>query len=663
VPRALSTLILAVAIPAAAILVISMAEARLESLWRADLIQQYGPQRDDVLERVRLSRICSVADIAAQLREACQTIGIAELMKPITVAAVAISTLALAGLVPLRRIAGRGRRILVWFRPFLMILLLVLAVLVILDGVLVAAAAYVGESVFLNTVHPYVMFAIGLAVLVAFVGVIRAALTMSRIRPVVVNGLTLDRARDPRLFDFVDDIALNVGASAPDHIVAGLDPTFFVTETPVAGIEPGRTLFLSVPFIRILTRSELRAVIGHELGHFRGEDTAYSRRFYPIYRGSIESLGILQASARGWSGIPLLPPLQILALFFSSFVEAERSLSRDRELAADAVGAEAASPLDLASTLIKLEAFGPKWNDAVVEARDAFRASGIPGNPSERFSELARGDANPDALKAVDRGVIIHPTDSHPRTSERIRALGVDQEAAIQRALNLSPTDSGFALIDAGESLEADLADDFAEQLNEDEGLIGAAEAEIDQSSSLRRAGRENPAINALVRLIEPLWGPDLQQPIVETAAWVCLADLELGGDTETGTFRWLVPLEDIPTGDRRLLLGMATPRTPADQIVQAGTRLRLIGVSTWARRRVGKTELLFELDGAAIVARLVGVWPVEQQIAGIFVVPETQPLANRDSHFHADLARVIEQLRQHPPSLAAPPPTEGSAG
>ena len=188
-----------------------------------------------------------------------------------------------------------------------------------------------------------------------------------------------------------------------------------MTEGPVKafdGTYRGRTLFLSIPFIRILSRSELVAVVGHELGHFRGADTVFSRKFYPVYRGSIQSLGVLQASARGWMGIPSLPPLRILELFFLSFVGTERRLSRDRELAADQVGAEASSATDIGVALIKMAAYQASWGDAYAETVTALRDQRSAGNVSTRFAQLAILGARPSHLTDVDHGRIGHPTDS-----------------------------------------------------------------------------------------------------------------------------------------------------------------------------------------------------------------------------------------------------------
>jgi Zn-dependent protease with chaperone function len=412
--RILKAMLLALAIPAVALIAILAADGHLEEEWRTSIVQQFGPQTDAVLDRVRLTNLCQDPEVAADLPTNCEWSTIARVLKPAGIASLGLSLLLFVLILPLRRVAQRNRRILALFRPALRLLLLALVVIVLLNGGLIAGGAYLVESVYAGSVHPYIMFAIAVVVILAAAGVLRAALTMGRVQPIKVQGLGLERERDPELFELVDEIAARVGATSPDQIVAGLDATFFVTEGPVKAFDDtyrGRTLFLSVPFIRILARSELMAIIGHELGHFRGDDTVFSRRFYPVYRGSIQSLGVLQASARGWTGIPLLPPLLILELFFRSFVETERDLSRQREFAADLVGAEAASTADVGVALIKLEAYHTAWGDAYVETTRAIRDHRTAGNISTRFAQLAQfGRDRAISPISTRGGSVIQPT-------------------------------------------------------------------------------------------------------------------------------------------------------------------------------------------------------------------------------------------------------------
>ena len=124
----------------------------------------------------------------------------------------------------------------------------------------------------------------------------------------------------------------------PDHIVVGLDPTFFVTEARVrcvSGVLKGRTLFVSLPLSRLLTLEEFGAVVAHELAHFTGKDTAFSKKFFPVYRGASESVAALVTqSGNGDTGaITVIPAVAVLSFFLHSFSVAENTVSRERNFA------------------------------------------------------------------------------------------------------------------------------------------------------------------------------------------------------------------------------------------------------------------------------------------------------------------------------------------
>ena len=118
----------------------------------------------------------------------------------------------------------------------------------------------------------------------------------------------------------------------------------------------GRTLYLSLPLCRILTQDDLKAIIGHELGHYCGVDTQFSLKFYPIYRDTCDSLTTIAHIS-----VAVSPAVLMLRFFLKSFASAETAISRARELAADQLAAQIAGRKEMAMTLLKKHAVGRFW--------------------------------------------------------------------------------------------------------------------------------------------------------------------------------------------------------------------------------------------------------------------------------------------------------------
>src|SRR5262249_49361668 len=254
-----------------------------------------------------------------------------------------------------------------------------------------------------------------------------------------------------KLWHQTDQTAEKLGARRPDHIVIGLDPSFFVTEADVVtpdGALTGRTLFCSLPLARILTVSEFTAIIGHELGHFRGEDTKFSEHFYPIYRGTTSAIASLQAAGgRGWGFIALLPAIAVFTFFLERFAVAENLLSRSRELLADQAGAEATSSRIMASALVKVHAFSGIWFDFQRAAAELLQQGKFFKNASFLFAQAAVDAARPDVLEGIADRHTSHPTDSHPPLAVRLDSLHIDLAAVATEALAVNPTESAANLI------------------------------------------------------------------------------------------------------------------------------------------------------------------------------------------------------------------------
>ena len=212
----------------------------------------------------------------------------------------------------------------------------------------------------------------------------------------------------------------------------------------------GLTLFISLPVCRILNEAELRAIIGHELGHFRGEDTKFSQKFFPFYRGVSESL-------EGSRAALFFPAYAILNYFMEGFEAQVRGIGRARELAADQVGVEVSDPVNVATALVKLHAFEYYWNDTYQKMVETLNAGVLVENVSDLFAKRVAEEASPTHLVGLDEKTLSHPTDTHPPLGARLDALGVALSECIEAALAVAPERSAVEIVDDYKSIEQEL--------------------------------------------------------------------------------------------------------------------------------------------------------------------------------------------------------------
>ena len=410
---------------------------KLDAGWREALEAQYGPISDADFAKVRLQVICRDPETPPDFPCTEATLAdVTEIGSP-------ISLVAGLGLIGLITVAGRAaandrRRLVALFRPLLYVTIVVVSGLVLLDGALVSAAAYLLPVAFVERIPIGIIFAVGLAVLFASVRIVRYLL---RLREKAVNrvlGEFVQESDAPGLFRLVREVAADVGTEPPAHVVLGLDPTFFVTEvdvqTPRGERSAGRTLFASLPLLRLLSTDEVRAVLGHELAHFQGEDTVYSRRFYPIYRAVSEQLQLLVTSAGSGAGaLALLPATTITAFFLGAFATAESGLSREREMAADEVGARLAGADQMGRALVKVHAYADRWPVVLGRLQQGVWDPSV-ANLSLALERSGREMSPQELSRGVQYGTMAHPTDSHPELGERLTHLGLDQ-ATVERAI------------------------------------------------------------------------------------------------------------------------------------------------------------------------------------------------------------------------------------
>ncbi|HWR81678.1 MAG TPA: M48 family metallopeptidase [Candidatus Deferrimicrobium sp.] len=210
---------------------------------------------------------------------------------------------------------------------------------------------------------------IGIIALIAIGGLLGVAISVRSgwlaIKKAVVrcHAITITNEQAPELFEIVRNLCAEMQASIPNNIVLELGPNFFVTDATVIAFDGEydfRTLCISAPLLHVLNLEELKAIIGHELAHFTGDDIVYSRRFYPIYRGTLSALNDMDHIGRSgsdtstWMMLALIIPMWILRRYLDVFSGIERGISRGRELRADSLGAKVSSASTMASALVKV---------------------------------------------------------------------------------------------------------------------------------------------------------------------------------------------------------------------------------------------------------------------------------------------------------------------
>lgn len=464
--RILLLIALVAGIPVGGYLAGTYVESDFQKQW-ADLVaKEFGDKGLAALKTGQLSleRFCAEPQVATE--SACQTYGYVQLLQNASVLALVAGLALLLTIFLGARFASSNRSLLLAvFSPGIKAVLLALFGLILVQGAIATYGAYIFESTAIHRVHFVLIGGIGLGALLGAIAMIKAGFSISRRASTSVLGKSVSEEAEPQLWKLVKETAARLGATPPKNIVIGLEPNFYVTSAdvvvyPGASKQPNETLYLSLPLMRILSRDELTAVIGHELGHFRGEDTKFSLRFYPIYAGTGQALAALESrSDDGARTLALLPAFATLSFFMEQFAQAERTIGRDRELEADKAGASVASGRSLATSLLKIGAFAPLWSSirsAMVEALNQGKAY---TNVSALYAEVAASSGKPELLDEVAATATAHPTDTHPPTGARIQAMGLSIAELRQDALTIDADTSSTNLLANPTAIEEELTD------------------------------------------------------------------------------------------------------------------------------------------------------------------------------------------------------------
>ena len=160
-------------------------------------------------------------------------------------------------------------------------------------------------------------------------------------------------AQEPQLFKMVAEVAARAQMPMPKlFVIETATPNAFATgRSPEKGV-----VAVTTGIRRLLNENELKAVIGHEIGHVKNRDTLTSSIAATI-AGAISMISFMLlwfGGGRSREGALLSILIMILAPIAASIIQF--AISRTREFAADEFGANLTrDPESLASALLKLE--------------------------------------------------------------------------------------------------------------------------------------------------------------------------------------------------------------------------------------------------------------------------------------------------------------------
>ncbi|MGW4794000.1 M48 family metallopeptidase [Nonomuraea sp. NPDC004297] len=247
---------------------------------------------------------------------------------------------------------------------------------------------------------------------------VRALVVVSRRRDGEQPGVPVGREHEPVLWQTVEELSQRVRTAPPDEIRLVAEVNAAVSEdTRFLGLRATRRrMFIGLPVLQTLTVDEMRAVLGHELGHYSG---AHTRLGAPVYRGRVSLIATVQ-------GLRNHPFVQRLFTWYAKmYLRVSQAVSRRQELEADQLAVSIGGRAAMAGALRKIHTTATGWDLYVSSYLSLTGAGGsrpaavfggfhaLMSDP-ERQAELARLSEQPQEVS---------PYDSHPSLTDRLAAI------------------------------------------------------------------------------------------------------------------------------------------------------------------------------------------------------------------------------------------------
>ena len=332
--------------------------------------------------------------------------------------------------------------------------------LTIAQGLLLFALTYWVPALWMNVFIPKLLFVAGFVAVVAVFLVLKAFFKRIKME-IDVSGIEIQESMAKPLWLRLRSLCTALGIQPPDHILVGIDASFFVTEQSIIANDrklKGRSLFVSLPLLKQLNGTEADAVLAHEMAHFGGQDTLYSRKISPLLTRYENYLEALQ------KGGTTLPVFYFMNCFRALFEVSLKKLSREREFRADALASQLASPRDLAGALLRIMAYS-KYREQVESELFLEQKVLEDADICDRIEVGFQDFSHVFASKAnIGESATTHPFDSHPSTESRLAKVGITLVPSETELLLARPGDGAwYHEIERSNEIERAQWDEFEE--------------------------------------------------------------------------------------------------------------------------------------------------------------------------------------------------------
>jgi Zn-dependent protease with chaperone function len=255
--------------------------------------------------------------------------------------------------------------------------------------------------------------------------VIGAALILWSILPRIDRfeppGPRLLPSEQPRLFSMIDELARAAGQPMPEEVYLVHDCNAFVTSRGgFLGFFGKRVLGIGLPLLQTLDLAQLRGVLAHEFGHYRGGEVGLGPVIYKTRAAILRTVNNL---ARGGIG----PARMVFVMYAKLYLRVTHAISRAQEYAADAFGASLVGKEPMIRGLETVHSVAPLYDVYLEQELGRVLAAGFRPPVAEGFRRYvtSRGGKELGAriLEHQRRGKDHDPYDTHPALPQRVEAL------------------------------------------------------------------------------------------------------------------------------------------------------------------------------------------------------------------------------------------------